>query len=523
MLFVDDEPLVRMSFHSLVNWKQEGFMIAGVAVNGEDALKFLYQDGKIDILITDIEMPERDGLSLIKAAHEIYPELHIIVLSAFDNYDYVREAFKLGACDYLLKKDLDAEHLLPLLKKITPQDREGHPLPDQDTLLRTLLYNQKESSKEILIKSSILLHDDILIVCDLALDYQNLETDRISPENLINLTLAVITQIIQGRKHHYSLSLSSKEYVLILSYSNPRNDAYVEMKVNSLLQNISSSIKQYLGMSCFVGVSWKEKWTVEDVPAIYSEAVRLVNQRFFNPGLKIVTPLNCDRHGSGHSSYPVKLEQKVHRLMTILKITDSVRFQQAVDAFLEEFKDSSFSSPMEAIYTALECFRRFLLEGESFAIGRRFQEMTRILNRLQETRSMDELIEVMESELEYLQNERLTSVSDHIKSPVKTAHQYLLDNYQSPDLSLEQAAIKAGVNKTYLSYLFSHELNKKFSDVLTEIRISHACELLKEEPQPIYVISEKTGYRSVEHFSRIFKKITGLSPGRYREKLKIDQ
>lgn len=523
ILFVDDEPLIRMAFRSLLNWKKEGYIIAGEAVNGEEALQFLYRNRNIDILITDIEMPERDGISLIKAALSVYPNLHIIVLSAFDDYDYVREAFKLGAGDYLLKKDLDEEHLLPLLRKISPQLRNEEEAPDEDSLLRALLYHHDGMTKKVLNESSISLLDDILIICDLVLDREINVSDRISPENLINLTLSVITQITQGRKHHYALSLSSREYVLILSYPAPRNNAYVELKVKSLLQNISGSIEQYLGISCFAGISWKEKWTLDDVPLIYSDAVRLVNQRFFN-GLPIVSsPLNIEKSLKDTRLFSKKLEKRTNQLMTLLKLSHTSELQKAIDSFASEFRKTVFSSPVEAIYTALECFRRFLQECKTFETERRYREMTRILNRLQETETIDELINVMESELEILQQDLRSSGTGNMKSQVKTAYQFLLDNYRDPNLSLEQAARKAGVNKTYLSHLFTQELDKKFSDVLTEIRIAHACELLKNRPIPIYQISEKTGYSSVEHFSRVFKKISGCSPGKFREKQKIDQ
>jgi two-component system, response regulator YesN len=120
VLVVDDEPFVRLSIASLANWEGEGFDFRFEASNGEDALALLVLRPEIDIVLLDLSMPVMDGLEFLRRlrpgeAGGSSPA--VIVLSAHDDFHLVREAFKLGAGDYLLKLELEAGPLRAALAK----------------------------------------------------------------------------------------------------------------------------------------------------------------------------------------------------------------------------------------------------------------------------------------------------------------------------------------------------------------------------------------------------------------------
>lgn len=123
---VDDEPLVRASIQSFLDWESEGFLFCGEASNGREALDELSR-GEFDLILLDIFMPKMDGLEFLEelAGHENPPA--VIVLSAGDQYSSVRKAFRLGAMDYVLKSDMDDIKLLEILKKAASSLRnQGH-------------------------------------------------------------------------------------------------------------------------------------------------------------------------------------------------------------------------------------------------------------------------------------------------------------------------------------------------------------------------------------------------------------
>ena len=95
VLIVDDESIMRMMLSTMVDWEELGFELAGCMSNGREALEYMEHE-RVDILVTDIQMPVVDGLALIQHVNEKPDPPQILVLSAYNDFPYVRQAFKLG-------------------------------------------------------------------------------------------------------------------------------------------------------------------------------------------------------------------------------------------------------------------------------------------------------------------------------------------------------------------------------------------------------------------------------------------
>ena len=116
VMIVDDEIFVRIGLRSMIDWESIGFQIVGEAGNGEAAFeKFLAL--KPDLVFTDIKMPKKDGFWLIDKMKEVNPNIEIIVLSAYDDFHYVRKALKLQVSDYLLKAEMEEEQIKEMMIK----------------------------------------------------------------------------------------------------------------------------------------------------------------------------------------------------------------------------------------------------------------------------------------------------------------------------------------------------------------------------------------------------------------------
>jgi two-component system response regulator YesN len=128
MLIVDDEPLVLLTIRSLCDWEEQGILIAGEARDGKTALAFLKAHPDIDIVIVDVDMPVMNGLEFAEALGKEERPPAIIFLSAYSNFEYVRTAFKSGACEYILKSEMEARSFLNVIRRIPPErlpDRRG--------------------------------------------------------------------------------------------------------------------------------------------------------------------------------------------------------------------------------------------------------------------------------------------------------------------------------------------------------------------------------------------------------------
>lgn len=177
VMIADDEPLVRLAIKSLVDWEEHGFNLEIEASNGRQALKLLEDNPDMDIIITDINMPVMDGLELISKVIEKRFDTEIIVLSAYNDYAWIREAFKLGVNDYILKTAMEPQNLLDILqttaKKIDKKknmaqrdksdyiDREKH--YQKELILKSLLDNvDNKNVKEDALSAGIKILEDIL-------------------------------------------------------------------------------------------------------------------------------------------------------------------------------------------------------------------------------------------------------------------------------------------------------------------------------------------------------------------------
>lgn len=117
ILVVDDEPLVLLTIRSLCDWARHCMHIAHECGNGELALAYARGHPEIDVVITDVDMPVMDGLTLAETLRADGSSAAILFLSSYSNFEYVRRAFKSGACDYVLKVELEEDRLVELIGK----------------------------------------------------------------------------------------------------------------------------------------------------------------------------------------------------------------------------------------------------------------------------------------------------------------------------------------------------------------------------------------------------------------------
>jgi len=144
ILLVDDEPLVIVTLKSLIEWEKYDLKIVMALSNGEEALNYiLNHPGKVDVVISDVDMPKMDGIELGKNLRRRQIDVAIIFLSAYSNFDYVREAFHNGACDYLLKNEMDEQKIIDVLtsQKIMKKNKEIVATYDIDDDRKSYIYN----------------------------------------------------------------------------------------------------------------------------------------------------------------------------------------------------------------------------------------------------------------------------------------------------------------------------------------------------------------------------------------------
>ena len=117
VLIVDDDKLARKGLIAVIDWEQYGLSVVGDVQNGKKALEFL-ENHPVDLVFTDIDMPEMNGLELMKICKESHPETDFVIFSVYEDFSFARQALRLGALDYISKIEFDPEECDAILKKI---------------------------------------------------------------------------------------------------------------------------------------------------------------------------------------------------------------------------------------------------------------------------------------------------------------------------------------------------------------------------------------------------------------------
>ena len=102
ILIADDDAIIRRGLKKTIDWESYGMEIVGIACDGQEALAMLKELAP-HLLLTDIKMPQMSGIELMKEARRLYPDIQVILLTAYEDFEYAKEAIKHKACDYLLK------------------------------------------------------------------------------------------------------------------------------------------------------------------------------------------------------------------------------------------------------------------------------------------------------------------------------------------------------------------------------------------------------------------------------------
>ncbi|WP_054739744.1 response regulator [Cellulosilyticum ruminicola] len=113
---VDDEPIIRLGLQRLIDWEEMGFEITCIAQNGKQALEQLETE-RVDLIITDIEMPIMNGLDFIKEVREKDKNIEIVILTAYEDFEYAKTAIRCGITQYILKP-IEEKAVMQLLMQI---------------------------------------------------------------------------------------------------------------------------------------------------------------------------------------------------------------------------------------------------------------------------------------------------------------------------------------------------------------------------------------------------------------------
>ncbi|WP_141503870.1 response regulator [Paenibacillus luteus] len=529
LIIVDDELLMRIGLRSLIHWEEHGFQIVGEASNGKEALEIAAKASP-DLIITDVRMPTMDGLELIRETSKFLKNCKYVILSNFDEFRYVKEAMQLGASDYLIKCEIKPDILAQLLSQLRQQyshlkQHQLSQLPEDYykqslTYLKEVLFKEAisglKSEQDIIAKVeplNIRLRPAEMVIAKIKIEhFEEVQKKYVEKdEKLLRFSIVnVLEEIIPNKWSREIVVESSSEYLVIMN-TIPEVDKSLRAELDKLCVKIIRSIKDFVNLRVSIGMSTPVQG-YRYIKLAYQEASLALQQSFYTGAGQVLYFEEISKHpnhtGPGVSlsrnqehEYQNIIESKnVNRLHAFME--DVWNFVHREQASAEEIR-GIYISLIETVntYLSITVRSRFLSDDKSLyetilKVGT-WEEIHFLV--------LDYVLALFESESK--NSEQLTYADMAIQ---------IMDRYYNTDISLQSVAKQINVNPSYLSRIFKQETGMNFVSYLTGIRINKAKLLLENKQLKVYEVAEKIGYHNYSYFSRIFKKVVGVSPEEYR-------
>ena len=523
VLFVDDEDIIREGFSSRIPWEECGYDFKGTFEDGSQVLDYL-KNNTVDLIISDICMPKVDGLELSKIVTTQYPQIKILLLTGYDDFEYAREAIKYESILELVLKPVTSAEFTEILQK-TSEKLTSHHNNIKD---RALLEEKLKKSFPLLKKRFL----------------YRMAGGRMSKEEW------------NQRKDFIQLSDREKWYQILIVSISPEEDEFTRLekeetiwdllkKGDELFQNRDEQIVLFLQ-----GVNEERlsKNTVDLSKQIMNELKPHMETVPLLIGIGKTVPniedLTISYDGAKNS-------------ITYLQLTGSTGFQHISDLRDKNQPDPEWRKVMEDSFTeilqgektenAVEIVDRYFSRLKEYYITTKdasfhtnrlfyillsFVEDTDLLSADDRNRMFSNLKDRPDWDSIDEASDWLKKIIKEISSVIKEkrdntsiqriakAKQLIEQNYSVFDYSLHELCRDLYISPSHFSAVFKEGTGKTFVEYLTALRIEKAKLLLKTTELKTYEIAEKAGYRDPRYFSMIFKKGTSMTTSEFRSSLK---
>ena len=537
---VEDEIIIRQSIKNSIDWEKEGYEFVGDASDGELALPVILKE-KPDILITDIRMPFMDGLELSRMVKAELPDIKIVILSGYDDFEYAKQAIKIGVAEYLLKPVSSAvllEHLSEIAEKVR-DERE-------DLALKKVYYQEMQENEE-LIKMKFLgeLISGKLSLAD-AMEkgkrfhmnlsgpfyriilFKFIQEDRVKAGQSEDLAraYAAVGNYVDGLKDAFRFQRGVEGWAFLLTSVEEDMEAQTER----FIEGLKEVIAPFEALTWFGGIG-SEAARLRELRSSFREADKAFAGRFVQEPNQIISveQLNYEQLDNEFDANIFGEINQFDQIITRFLSSGSLEeVESFVGALFTEISEDHFRSLMIRQYIIMDIYATVLtfckklrkdagVEGEVYGQWEGIRENEEILKLAVTTaESVDDIKDYIGTLLDHAIELRNTVGGRRYSEIIQTAKERIEQDYMTEDISLNSVAAEVCMSPSYFSSVFSKEMGKTFIEYLTEVRMEKAKQYLACSSMKTSEISYKVGYKDPHYFSYIFKKTQGCTPKEYR-------
>ncbi|GGG03419.1 helix-turn-helix domain-containing protein [Paenibacillus abyssi] len=506
VVLVDDERLAIEHIKHLIPWDKHGFEIAATATNGRSALR-LCEEHRPQIMIVDIRMPVMDGLELIRCVSDKQYGVKFIVMSAYEDFDYARQAISLGSVSsYLIKHEVDSHKLLHELNKAR-QAWETEEI--QRRQQRSELIKDAVIGRAALCQASGMKPPYAMMFIHADSPFSAVPAGSIQPAAALSARwTAEETKRFSAHEAWQLIGefpVTGSQFALLFSQKN-KAAALMREALHELAAAVQSHLNRKYERSFSVFYACQTADSTCLTSTFHQLSAAALHAVFCGRGAL----LDAD-------SLPLPGDNAVHQSRSIQP-----------DRLHEGLAQNSCERTQHAVNDlfAQVCRPVWDLRGLYDLVSL----LASTVNDIRVKKGMPDIDPF--DPAEYSPVYRIDEIArrfaamlgdlcgdagqHHISSKLSAALRYIHEQFHN-DINIEDVSYATGISPSYLHQLFKRELRRTFLDYLTAHRINQAKRILRQENIKMTEVAARVGYRSPQHFSQVFKRMTGELPHQYRD------
>ncbi|QJD83973.1 response regulator [Cohnella herbarum] len=545
LLIVDDEPIIVEGLSELFQQTELPLEVYQ-AYDGKEALA-IARKLRMDILLTDIEMPEMNGIELQREIAKLWTRCKTVFLTGYNEFDYIQSSIRAGAVDYVLKTEGDDPILAAVVKAI-------HSISEQVTYeklitnarmqlrlaiptlrkeyLTGLLQGESSSSRK---REAHFAELEIPLDASRPVVVAVGRIDRWRDDSIDNdkplFTYSINNIFEELFSQSFSLVHLNVEFNRLVWLMQPKEGIFysplgevdddeagnLHAYILGTIESVQTACAQYLKLACSFVVSGEpSEW--EFLSAKYDGLIRLFGRGL---GLGSQMLLSDERMASGSYEQSRGNMKRVRLLDHYLMHKDKEKFNGLFDEIMDAIGDPpsiQAGLPLEIYYELTAIFISHMNRLEAFATLSESIDCSKLF-AIYEHASWREVAAYFRSLADRLFSLMAEGNEQETSEVVDLIHRYVEANLEG-DLSLNRLSDHVYLTPFYLSRLYKQKTGQSISDHITRIRIEKAKQLLSETPLKIHEVGMRIGYDSASYFTRFFKKATRFTPQQFRDSLK---
>ena len=540
IFLAEDEVVIRETIKKMIPWEELGFELVGEAADGEMALPLLLRQ-KPDLLITDIKMPFMDGLTLARLAKKELPNLKIVILSGYDDFNYAKQAISIGVEDYLLKP-ITKKALIERLSEIRSRYEDEKTQKEYyEKFLREMQAYEKNSSRdffEALVRGTM----DTMEVYKKA---EKIGLDIVAEAYNILIFTMNCEEDFSGQKEEYSeWEAESLQLLEEFFAGNPsatlfRSNVFsygvlikgqkekIEEETRKCVEEIQKILNRKTERRQWFLAAGQPVERLSQIQKSYHTASRAFSQRYlYDENILYYDEMKTiEVHSNAEESAVNEYLQKVDVNAlnpAILQKFLSNGLQEETKNFVKDYFYAIGQEPLES-----NIFRNYVALNVRFSVISFLKGLGCDTKEVDSENTEEMLAECgknIENAISYAENMisqaivlRDQNSGNKNRSILKNAVDFIESHYMEEEISLNTVANVANVSANHFSALFSQNMGQTFIEHLTTLRMNKAKELLRCTGMRSSEIAGEIGYKDAHYFSYLFKKTQGMTPSDYRK------